>query len=63
MRNFILGTDWWTDCDDAVAIANSVDGETLILPPNCSRVKPAAIRASLMTCPNKSYSSCTDSSP
>lgn len=20
MRNFILGTDWWTDCDDAVAI-------------------------------------------
>ena len=19
-RNFILGTDWWTDCDDAVAI-------------------------------------------
>ena len=27
MRNFILGTDWWTDCDDAVAIkllANAV---------------------------------------
>ena len=20
MRKFILGTDWWTDCDDAVAI-------------------------------------------
>ena len=20
MRNFILGTDWWTDCDDAVAL-------------------------------------------
>lgn len=20
MRNFILGTDWWTDCDDAVAV-------------------------------------------
>lgn len=20
MRSFILGTDWWTDCDDAVAI-------------------------------------------
>lgn len=20
MRNFILGTDWWTDCDDAVAM-------------------------------------------
>lgn len=20
LRNFILGTDWWTDCDDAVAI-------------------------------------------
>lgn len=20
MRNFILGTDWWTDCDDVVAI-------------------------------------------
>ena len=20
MRNMILGTDWWTDCDDAVAI-------------------------------------------
>ena len=20
MRRFILGTDWWTDCDDAVAI-------------------------------------------
>ena len=20
MRQFILGTDWWTDCDDAVAI-------------------------------------------
>ena len=19
-RNFILGTDWWTDCDDAVAL-------------------------------------------
>ena len=20
MRTFILGTDWWTDCDDAVAL-------------------------------------------
>ena len=20
MRKFILGTDWWTDCDDAVAM-------------------------------------------
>ena len=20
MRKFILGTDWWTDCDDAVAL-------------------------------------------
>ena len=20
MRNVILGTDWWTDCDDAVAV-------------------------------------------
>jgi hypothetical protein len=20
MRNFILGTDWWSDCDDAVAL-------------------------------------------
>ena len=20
MRKFILGTDWWTDCDDAVAV-------------------------------------------
>ena len=20
MRDFILGTDWWTDCDDAVAL-------------------------------------------
>ena len=20
MRNIILGTDWWTDCDDAVAL-------------------------------------------
>ena len=20
MRKFILGTDWWSDCDDAVAI-------------------------------------------
>ena len=20
MRHFILGTDWWTDCDDAVAL-------------------------------------------
>ena len=20
MRSFILGTDWWSDCDDAVAI-------------------------------------------
>ena len=20
MRRFILGTDWWTDCDDAVAL-------------------------------------------
>ena len=20
MKNFILGTDWWTDCDDAVAL-------------------------------------------
>ena len=20
MRNFILGTDWWTDCDDVVAM-------------------------------------------
>ena len=20
MRNMILGTDWWTDCDDAVAV-------------------------------------------
>ncbi|MBQ4638087.1 MAG: nucleoside hydrolase [Clostridia bacterium] len=20
MRNFILGTDWWTDCDDAIAL-------------------------------------------
>lgn len=20
MRNFIVGTDWWTDCDDAVAL-------------------------------------------
>ena len=20
MRNIILGTDWWTDCDDAVAV-------------------------------------------
>lgn len=21
MRKFIIGTDWWTDCDDAVALA------------------------------------------
>lgn len=20
MRKFILGTDWWTDCDDVVAL-------------------------------------------
>ena len=20
MRNFILGTDWWSDCDDVVAL-------------------------------------------
>ena len=20
MRNILLGTDWWTDCDDAVAV-------------------------------------------
>ena len=20
MRSFILGTDWWTDCDDVVAL-------------------------------------------
>ena len=27
MRKFILGTDWWTDCDDAMAVrllANAV---------------------------------------
>ena len=35
MRNFILGTDWWTDCDDAVAVRlltrNVADGKINLL--------------------------------
>lgn len=35
MRKFIIGTDWWTDCDDAVALAlaakSAAAGETELL--------------------------------
>ncbi len=31
MRKFIIGTDWWTDCDDAVALALAAKPVTMNL--------------------------------
>ena len=47
MRKFILDTDWWTDCDDAVAVrllCNAhVSGEVELLGININACMPYSI--------------------